>query len=93
MKQAIAELLSSKKVITAIAGVIATIAARKGLDLDIELCVAVAGVFAMLIGAQGAADQGKEAAQIHADSMAHGGEFDGGMDEDETPVDPPGRFL
>lgn len=60
------ELLGSKKYLTAIFGAAATIAARKGFDLDVELCIAIAGMFGILIGAQGATDVGKEKAKIEA---------------------------
>lgn len=64
MKKVLAELLGSKKVVTTLIGVAATVAARKGFELDTELCMAIAGAFAVLVGAQGAADHGKEAAKI-----------------------------
>lgn len=70
MKQAIADLLSSKKFITAIVALLVTAGARYGLALDPEVCVAVLSVFAVLIGAQGAADHGKEAARLHVESAA-----------------------
>lgn len=72
MKETLVQLLTSKKVITAVIGVVATIAARKGFELDIELCAAIAGMFGVLIGAQGAADHGKEAAKINAAKQTDG---------------------
>lgn len=70
MKQAIADLLSSKKFITAIVALIVTAAARKGFDVDPEMCAAILGVFAVLIGAQGATDHGKAAAELHVNAAA-----------------------
>ncbi len=66
--QAIRDLLSSKKFITALVAVAVAIGARYGLKLDPELVAALLGVFGILIHAQGQADHGKEAAQINADS-------------------------
>jgi len=70
MKQAIIDLLSSKKFITAIVALLVAAGARYGLDLDPEICATILGLFAVLIGAQGAADNGKEAAKVHAGTMA-----------------------
>jgi len=70
MRQAIADLLSSKKFITMVVGLIVAIGARKGFDVDGEIVAAILGLFAVLIGAQGAADHGKEAARIHTDAAA-----------------------
>lgn len=64
MRSAIAALLSSKKFITALTGVAVAIAAKLGLQLEDELVAAILGVFAIAIGAQGAADHGKEAAKL-----------------------------
>jgi hypothetical protein len=64
MKTALAGLLGSKKFLTAITGIVVAIAAKKGFDLDSELVAAILGVFAILVGAQGAADFGKEAAKV-----------------------------
>lgn len=65
MLTALRALLSSKKFITTLVGVAVAIAARVGFDLDPELVAAILGVFAMLVGAQGLADQGKEAAKVN----------------------------
>jgi hypothetical protein len=62
------ELLTSKKFIVTVSGIIVAIAARKGLNLDPELVgMVVALIVAYLIG-QGASDFGKAAAQIKADA-------------------------
>lgn len=68
MKQTIIDLLSSKKFITALVGVAVAIGARYGLDLDPALVAAILGLFAVVIGGQGLADHGKEAAQVEADA-------------------------
>jgi hypothetical protein len=70
MKEAVLGLLSSKKFITAIVALVVTGAAKYGFDVDAEVCAAVLGLFAVLIGAQGAADNGKEAARLHVESAA-----------------------
>lgn len=66
MRAAIAELLGSKKFLTMIAGLLVTAGAKWGLKLDPEVCIAILSLFGILIGAQGAASVGKEAAQIRA---------------------------
>lgn len=69
MKQALADLFSSKKFLTAVVGLVVAAAARYGWDVDTELVIAGLGLVAVLVGAQGAADHGKEAAKVHAGSM------------------------
>jgi hypothetical protein len=66
VKQAIIDLLASKKFITALVGVAVMVGAKLGLNLDPELLIAIASLFAVLVGAQGAADAGKERAKIEA---------------------------
>ena len=70
MKKAVADLLSSKKFVTAIVALLVLAGAKFGLNLDPELLVAILGIFAVLIGAQGAADMGKEAAKVHVGASA-----------------------
>lgn len=70
MKDAVLGLLSSKKFITAMVALVVAGGARYGFDLDPEVCAAILGLFAVLIGAQGAADNGKEAARLHVESAA-----------------------
>lgn len=70
MREAVAGLLSSKKFIAALTGIIVAIAAKKGLDLEAELVAAILGVFAILVGAQGATDFGKEAAKASTEKDA-----------------------
>ncbi len=66
MKDAIAGLLGSKKFVSFVTGVVGILLARWGLELDEATVAAMFGVLAVLLGAQGAADHGKEAAKIAA---------------------------
>lgn len=59
-------LLSSKKFIAAIIGVIITLASRYGLNLDPAVVQEVAAIFITYLIAQGISDHGKEAARIAA---------------------------
>lgn len=64
MKELIVAILTSKKAVAAIAGVIVGLAAKKGLALDNEAVALIVGpIIAYIIG-QGASDFGKEAARI-----------------------------
>jgi len=63
-------LFGSKKFITMLVGVAVALGARYGLLLDSELVAAIIGLFAITIGAQGLADQGKEAAKESATKNA-----------------------
>ncbi len=65
MRAALVELLSSKKVLTTLAGLIVFFAAKYGFDVDKDIALAVLGFFAVLVGAQGATDMGKAAARVH----------------------------
>lgn len=64
MKRAFVRLIESSKFWTAIVGVVVALGAKYGLDLDKELVASIVGLFAILVGAQGAADQGRAAAEI-----------------------------
>ena len=59
-------LLTSAKVVTALVGLVVTFAARHNVVLSPDDVNAVLMIFAVLIGAQGAADLGKGAAQVTA---------------------------
>ncbi len=60
------ELLASKKFVVALAGIIAGVAAKKGLALDTETtALLLSPVLAYIVG-QGVADRGKPAAQALA---------------------------
>ena len=64
MGTAIADLLKSKKALTAIAGVIIAIGAKAGLDLSTdELMPILTPLMAYIVG-QGIADHGKERAKV-----------------------------
>jgi acid phosphatase family membrane protein YuiD len=69
MKKAIRDLLSSKKAITTVVGLAVAISARYGFDVDRDFALAILGAFAVLVGAQGVTDAGKEAAKIKADMV------------------------
>jgi hypothetical protein len=69
VKQAIVDLLSSKKFITGLVGVAVSLGAKYGLNLDPELCASILGLFAVVIAGQGLADHGKEAAAIAANAV------------------------
>ena len=64
MKKMIAELLTSKKALMAIAGAIAAGVGRLGLDLPVEDIAAILGPIIAFIFSQGIADAGKEKAKI-----------------------------
>lgn len=66
MKQALIDLFSSKKFLMLLAALIVAAAAKFGLALDNELVLSLLGIFAVAIGAQGAADAGKEAAKAYS---------------------------
>lgn len=65
---ALRTLFSSKKFLTALVALLVSAGAKFGLQLDNELVMAIVGLFAIVIGAQGAADVGKETAKIHTDA-------------------------
>lgn len=61
---ALRTLFSSKKFLTALVALLVSAGAKFGLQLDNELVMSIVGLFAIVIGAQGAADVGKEKAKI-----------------------------
>ena len=64
MLDAIKGLLSSKKALAAIAGVVVTLVGQLGIDLDTDaLVVLITPIVAFVVG-QGIADNGKEAAKV-----------------------------
>ena len=68
MGTAIADLLKSKKALTAIAGVIVALGAKAGLNISTqELMPILAPLMAYIVG-QGIADHGKERAKIENSS-------------------------
>lgn len=66
MKDAFVRLLSSAKFWTAMIALIAIFAARYGFEISEQMTAVVGAVFAVLLGAQGAADHGKSAAVVMA---------------------------
>lgn len=69
----IRELLRSKKFVTALLGVITAVAVKYGIpEASVTELFAVVSPLLVYIGAQGAADFGKSAAQVDADPMGGG---------------------
>lgn len=64
MKEALTRLLTSAKFWTMIIGLIVTLGARYGFQVDPEVMWMIAGIVAILLGAQGLTDMGKSAALI-----------------------------
>lgn len=69
MLDALRELFGSKKFLTAIVAMAVAGGAHFGLNVNPEVTMTVLGMFAILIHAQGQADQGKEAAKITANTV------------------------
>ena len=65
-KETLVRLLTSAKVLTALVGLIVGAAAKRGIVLAPDDVNTVIAIFAVLIGAQGAADFGKGAAIVAA---------------------------
>lgn len=64
MLDAIKGLLSSKKALAAIAGVVVALVGKLGIDLDTDaLVILITPIVAFVVG-QGIADNGKEAAKV-----------------------------
>lgn len=63
---ALSRLFSSMKVITALAGFVVYLAAKKGVVLDTGDVQGVLIIFGALLGAQGLTDLGKAKAQVEA---------------------------
>jgi adenylosuccinate synthase len=63
--QLIRELLSSKKFVTSLLGVVTAVAVKLGLpEAKLEELVAIVSPFLVYVGAQGFADMGKERAKV-----------------------------
>ena len=60
----IKQLLSSKKAIAAVTGVLVSVVGRWGLDLPVDAVNQIVGVIAAYIVGQGIADAGKEAVRL-----------------------------
>lgn len=66
MVNALKNLLTSKKFLTMVAGLVVSFAARKGLNLDETEVAGIVALFVAYIFAQGQADKGKEATKVNA---------------------------
>ena len=64
MKKALLDLVTSKKFLTALTAIIVYVAGRSGFDVDTAMLDRIYG--ALLVCAQGIADNGKSAAQVAA---------------------------
>lgn len=64
MMNALRNMFSSKKFLTALVALLVSAGAKFGLQLDNELVMSIVALFAVVIGAQGATDVGKETARI-----------------------------
>lgn len=97
--QVFRDLLSSKKTWTVLIALMVAAGARFGLQLDEATCAGILGIFAVLVHAQGNADQGKEAAKIAAGGTTSEIKptSDGGVVQTVTPASatptPPAGFI
>lgn len=66
VRRLFASLLTSRKVVTALVGLVVLACARRGIILEPDMVAEVVTIFAVLIGAQGLADTGKEKARVEA---------------------------
>jgi hypothetical protein len=64
MKNALLDLFTSKKFLTALTAIIVYLAGRFGFDVDTAVLDRIYAALLVYIGAQGIADNGKSAAQI-----------------------------
>lgn len=87
MKQALIDLLSSKKAIVAVVTAITAIGLELGYDINETKLAMVFGLGASLITAFGLQDHGKAAALVHANSIAaEPSPMPSGDDETEEPA-------
>lgn len=70
MKNALLDLFTSKKFLTALTAIIVYVAGRFGFDVDTAVLDRIYAALLVYIGAQGIADHGKSAAQITASAAA-----------------------
>lgn len=70
MKQALADLFTSKKFLAALTAIIVYVAGRFGFDVDTAALDHIFAALLVYIGAQGVADHGKSAAQVRAAGAA-----------------------
>lgn len=72
MKTALLRLLSSMKFWTLLLGIVTSLGAKYGLEVDPEVYWSIVGLFGLLIGAQGLNDHGKAKAEIETRSIQSG---------------------
>ena len=68
MKERLIALLANRKELTTIVGTVAALVAYAGFNLDQNLTLAILGITAVLVGAQGVEDHGATSAAIRADA-------------------------
>jgi hypothetical protein len=73
MKNALLDLFTSKKFLTALTAIIVYVAGRFGFDVDTAVLDRIFAALLVYIGAQGIADNGKSAAQIAASAATPAG--------------------
>lgn len=67
-KTLLGKLLTSKKFLATVAGVLVALGSKIGLDLPTEATLSIVGAIAAYVIGQGIADNGKEAAKVAAES-------------------------
>jgi hypothetical protein len=95
MLDAAKHLLASKKFQTFLLGLLVAGGAKLGLEVSDELAAAILGATAILIGAQGAADHGKEAAKQYVSNLCPncGAEADAPATEEVKEPSPEAGFA
>lgn len=66
MQDALKEMFASKKFIAMLAGIIITLAAKIGFDVDNETAMMIVGLVSSYVLGQGVADAGKSKAKLEA---------------------------
>ena len=74
LKRFLAAIAGSKKAVAVVAGILFTllapVARKLGLSITEDQVLYVLGLLAVYIGGQAVSDQGKEAAKVHASTLA-----------------------
>lgn len=68
MQETLKQLFTSKKFLATLAGVIITLFAKVGLDVDNETAAMIVGLIGSFVVSQGIADNGKEKAKLESQS-------------------------
>lgn len=76
LKRFLASLLTSKKFVALLVGLLVTAMARRGIVLQPDMVLEIVGLFSAYLIGQGFADRGKEAAQIDAQTTKIQSAFD-----------------